>query len=71
MILFYFPKELPDAEVQFLQNWLQPQTNVMRRHQRPQEDGQNCGETSGQILTAQDGWGVSPTPKETNWFVTG
>lgn len=43
VVLFDSLKELADAKVQFLQNRLQPQTDVMRRDQRPQENGEHCG----------------------------
>lgn len=43
VVLFDSLKELADAKVQFLQNRLQPQTDVMRGDQRPQENGEHCG----------------------------
>lgn len=43
VVLFDSLKELADTKVQFLQNRLQPQTDVMRWDQRPQENGEHCG----------------------------
>lgn len=43
VVLFDSLKELADTKVQFLQNRLQPQTDVMRGDQRPQENGEHCG----------------------------
>lgn len=54
VVLFDLLKELPDAKVQLLQNWLQPQTHLVRRNQRPQEKRQHCREaTRGRTSTPE------------------
>jgi len=61
VILFDLLEKLPNAEVQFLQNWLQPQSDIMRWNQRPQEDAQHFRNKRQLIHVHRKAFNVSAT----------
>lgn len=51
VVLLDLLKKLSDAKVQFLHNWFEPQTDIVRRNQRPEENGNDCRQKSEFLST--------------------